>query len=70
MRHPGYAGNALPPFGIVLALSSLWTLIPAIFALIVVVIRTILEDRTLQAELPGYQAYAKRVRFRLFPGIF
>ena len=70
VRHPGYAGNILPLPGIVLALSSLWTLIPAAVALVIIVIRTALEDRTLQEELPGYQEYARRVRYRLFPGIY
>ncbi|MFC2042715.1 methyltransferase family protein [Chloroflexota bacterium] len=69
VRHPGYAGNILPLLGIVLALSSLWTLIPAAVALVIAVIRTTLEDRTLQEELPGYQEYAHRVRYRLIPGI-
>jgi protein-S-isoprenylcysteine O-methyltransferase Ste14 len=70
VRHPGYAGNVLPLFGIVLALSSLWTVIPAVIALIIVVVRTELEDRTLQVELLGYQDYAQRVRYRLLPGIY
>jgi protein-S-isoprenylcysteine O-methyltransferase Ste14 len=69
VRHPGYAGYILPLLGIVLALGSLWTLIPAAVALVIAVIRTALEDRTLQEELPGYQEYARRVRYRLFPGI-
>jgi protein-S-isoprenylcysteine O-methyltransferase Ste14 len=70
VRHPSYAGNVLPLLGIVLALGSLWTLIPAVVALVIAVIRTALEDRTLQEELPGYQEYAQRVRYRLFPGIY
>jgi len=70
VRHPGYAGNILPLLGIVLALSSLWTIIPAAVALVIAVIRTALEDQTLQEELPGYQEYAQRVRYRLFPGIY
>lgn len=70
VRHPGYAGNALALPGLVLAFSSLWTLIPAAAALIIIVIRTALEDRTLQEELPGYREYAQRVRYRLFPGIY
>ena len=70
IRHPGYAGNILPLLGIVLALSSVWTLIPAAVALTIAVIRTSLEDQTLQEELPGYKDYARRVRYRLFPGIF
>jgi len=70
IRHPGYAGNILPLFGIVLALGSAWTLIPAVFALIITVIRTVLEDQTLQEELLGYRDYARRVRYRLIPGIY
>jgi len=70
VRHPGYAGNILPLAGIVLALGSIWTLIPAMVALIITVIRTKLEDRTLQDELPGYRHYARRVHYRLIPGIF
>lgn len=70
VRHPGYAGNILALFGIVLALGSVWTLIPAAVALIIAVIRTVLEDQTLQEELPGYRDYARRVRYRLIPGIY
>jgi len=70
MRHPGYAGNILPLLGIVLALGSLWTVIPAIVALVIAIARTALEDKTLQEELPGYREYAQRVRYRLLPGIY
>jgi protein-S-isoprenylcysteine O-methyltransferase Ste14 len=70
VRHPGYAGNIPPLLGIVLALGSLWTLIPAAAALIIAVIRTALEDRTLKEELPGYRDYARRVHYRLIPGIY
>jgi protein-S-isoprenylcysteine O-methyltransferase Ste14 len=70
IRHPGYAGNILPLVGIVLALSSEWTLIPAAVALIIAVMRTVLEDRTLQEELPGYREYAQRVRYRLIPWVY
>jgi protein-S-isoprenylcysteine O-methyltransferase Ste14 len=70
VRHPGYAGNLLALPGMVLALSSMWTLVPVAVALIIAVIRTTLEDRTLQDELPGYRDYARRVRYRLIPGIY
>ncbi|WP_428609104.1 methyltransferase family protein, partial [Sedimenticola sp.] len=66
----GYTGSILPLFGTVLALSSVWTLIPAVLASTITVIRTALEDQTLQEELPGYRDYVHRVRFRLFPGIY
>ena len=70
VRHPGYAGNILALFGIVLALSSVWALIPAVAASIIAVIRTVLEDRTLHQELPGYRNYARRVQYRLIPWVY
>jgi protein-S-isoprenylcysteine O-methyltransferase Ste14 len=70
VRHPGYAGNILALLGIVLALGSVWTLIPAGVASVIAVIRTVLEDQTLQEELPGYRDYARRVRYRLIPWIY
>jgi protein-S-isoprenylcysteine O-methyltransferase Ste14 len=68
--NPGYAGNIPPLAGIILALGSVWTLIPAIIALIIAVIRTALEDKTLQEELPGYRDYVRRVPYRLIPFVF
>lgn len=70
VRHPGYVGNVLPLLGITLALSSVWTLIPAVVATIITVIRTALEDRTLLEELPGYRDYAERVSYRLIPEVY
>jgi protein-S-isoprenylcysteine O-methyltransferase Ste14 len=70
VRHPGYAGNILPLIGIVLALGSVWALIPAAVASIITVTRTALEDKTLQEELPGYRGYAQRVRYRLIPWVY
>jgi protein-S-isoprenylcysteine O-methyltransferase Ste14 len=37
---------------------------------LVLIVRTALEDRTLQAELPGYKEYARITRYRLLPGIW
>ena len=43
---------------------------PAVFLMIVLIIRTDLEDKALQDELEGYRDYAGRVRYRLFPGVW
>jgi protein-S-isoprenylcysteine O-methyltransferase Ste14 len=37
---------------------------------IFLVIRTALEDKTLQEELDGYRVYAQKVPYRLVPGIW
>jgi protein-S-isoprenylcysteine O-methyltransferase Ste14 len=70
IRHPGYSGNVFSSFCVALFLDSWWVMIPAIIALIIAVVRTILEDRTLFDELPGYQAYASSVRYKFVPGIW
>lgn len=70
VRHPGYSGIMLY-YGVTpLLLGSLWALLPALAAAILLVIRTVLEDRTLRAKLSGYSEYAARVRWRLLPGIW
>lgn len=70
LRHPGYSGSILALVGISLALNSVWTLVPAAVAIVISVLRTALEDRVLQEELPGYRDYARRVRYRLVPGAY
>jgi protein-S-isoprenylcysteine O-methyltransferase Ste14 len=56
--------------GMPLSLGSLWALIPAGIACLLLVVRTILEDRTLRTELPGYEEFAQRVRYRLIPWVW
>lgn len=70
VRHPGYVGANLQSLSIPLLLGSLWALIPGIIAAALMITRAFLEDRTLQAELPGYDEYAQQVRYRLIPGIW
>lgn len=70
MRHPGYVGAIIFDVATPLILNSLWAFIPAAFTIGIIVIRTALEDITLKEELDGYKGYAKRVRYRLLPGIW
>jgi protein-S-isoprenylcysteine O-methyltransferase Ste14 len=70
VRHPGYFGSLIYNLAIPLVLGSWWTFLPALFTIMLLILRTRLEDRTLQAELPGYPAYAAVVRHRLIPGIW
>jgi protein-S-isoprenylcysteine O-methyltransferase Ste14 len=70
VRHPGYAGSILYTLAIPIVLGSWWTFIPAALTVVLLVLRTGLEDRTLQADLPDYQNYSKRTSYRLFPGLW
>jgi protein-S-isoprenylcysteine O-methyltransferase Ste14 len=70
VRHPGYSGTILQAAGMAVLLGSWWALLPALAASALITLRTVLEDRMLQAELPGYPDYSRMVRFRLVPGIW
>ncbi len=70
LRHPGYLGQMVFSLASALALGSLWALIPGSLFAVLLVVRTALEDKTLQDELEGYKAYAQRVRHRLIPYIW
>lgn len=70
VRHPGYLGAVLGAIVSPLMLGTVWTFVPAGLYAILFVVRTALEDRTLRADLPGYEAYAGRTRFRLVPWIW
>ncbi len=70
VRHPGYVGMIIEILATPVLLGSLYGIVPAVIAAALFVVRTALEDRTLQQELPGYAAYAQRVPFRLLPGVW
>lgn len=67
VRHPMYAGALLFLFGAPLLLGSGWGLLGAVVLAMLLGLRTVLEERTLKAELDGYTDYAGRVRYRLVP---
>jgi protein-S-isoprenylcysteine O-methyltransferase Ste14 len=70
VRHPGYVGYIASWIATSLTLGSLWALFPAGLVMCLMVVRTALEDKTLLEELDGYQDYARRVRYRLLPGVW
>ena len=71
VRHPGYLAGVVIIFASGPALGS-WLATALIIASRVpfLLYRAVTEDRVLQAELPGYGDYARRVRWRLLPGIW
>lgn len=70
IRHPGYLSGLLFGMATPVLLGSSWALIPQAMAAALLLVRTCLEDRTLQDELPGYEGYARRTRFRLVPRVW
>jgi protein-S-isoprenylcysteine O-methyltransferase Ste14 len=70
IRHPGYTGFLAAYLFTPLFLDSIWALIPTLLLTGVLVLRTALEDKTLQEELPGYKEFARKTRYRLIPGIW
>ncbi len=70
VRHPSYAAMVLFEVALSTLLASWWAIIVGGLCSILFILRTALEDRTLQAGLPGYADYAQRVRYHLAPGIW
>ncbi len=70
VRHPMYIVVIILLFAVPVALGSRFALIISLFLMVLLIVRTYLEDRTLHAELVGYPEYAKQTIYRLIPGIW
>lgn len=70
VRHPAYAGAILYELAVSILLASWWALVISGLNAILLIIRTAFEDSMLMDELAGYVGYARRVRYRLLPGIW
>ncbi|MBI5422380.1 isoprenylcysteine carboxylmethyltransferase family protein [Candidatus Peregrinibacteria bacterium] len=70
VRHPMYAAGIAFALLTPLSLGSVWGLIPAVLVIPFLALRAVLEEKTLLKELPGYRAYAKKVKYRFLPGVW
>jgi protein-S-isoprenylcysteine O-methyltransferase Ste14 len=70
VRHPAYLGAILYELAVPILLNSWPIMLISIVNTLLFILRTALEDRTLQAELDGYAAYARQVSYRLLPGVW
>jgi protein-S-isoprenylcysteine O-methyltransferase Ste14 len=70
VRHPGYLGMLMSLLAFPLVMNSYWAFAPTLVGAAILLIRTALEDRFLVQELPGYDDYVTRTRWRLVPGVF
>jgi protein-S-isoprenylcysteine O-methyltransferase Ste14 len=70
VRHPMYAAILLFVVGTSMLLGSLYGVLVGLFFMIVLARRAVLEERTLQQELPGYAAYMGQVKYHLIPFVW
>ncbi|MFC2115649.1 methyltransferase family protein [Bacteroidota bacterium] len=70
VRHPGYLGLMITNFGAAMIIGSFYGCLTALATLVILFIRTNLEDRTLIAELDGYSEYTKVTKYRLIPFVW
>jgi len=70
VRHPMYTASVLMFLPLPLILDSWYALIPFAFYPGLMVLRIRGEEKLLTAELAGYEAYKKKVRYRMIPFIW
>jgi len=70
VRHPMYSAFIVYMLGTTLLLVSWYGLFVGAFLIAPIAFRAVLEERTLRAELPGYDAYIARVKYRLIPRVW
>jgi protein-S-isoprenylcysteine O-methyltransferase Ste14 len=70
IRHPGYVGWIVLWTSYNLAIGSWLATGMSLMVSSILVVRTALEDRFLRKNLDGYEDYARRVKWRLVPGIW
>ena len=70
VRHPFYISLIATALLYPLAVSSLYAFIPGLVMAVLFVWRTAREDETLRRELDGYDAFTKKTRYRLLPGVW
>jgi protein-S-isoprenylcysteine O-methyltransferase Ste14 len=70
VRHPGYLGSILFYLAFPLISGSLLAWCGGALGMLGILVRTSLEDKTLQQELSGYAEYAREVRYRLVPHVW
>jgi len=70
VRHPGYVGYILMVIATPVALGSIYAILMSFLVMIIFIIRTAMEDKTLLNELEGYEKYSQKVKYKLIPFIW
>ena len=70
VRHPMYAVTILLFMVMPLVLGSWYALIPFAFYPAIIIVRLKDEEALLTKELPGYEAYKQKVKYRIIPFVW
>jgi len=70
VRHPGYIAAMGSTAASGFALGSWWSYAPLVPIVVMIVRRTIIEDRFLHEHLDGYAEFAKQTPYRWIPGVW
>jgi protein-S-isoprenylcysteine O-methyltransferase Ste14 len=70
VRHPMYATAIMFLVGTTLLLGSWYGLVVGLMLVVAIAVRAVQEERTLRAELAGYDVYMAQVKYRLIPYIW
>ena len=70
IRHPMYAVTTWLFLSIPVVLGSWWALLIFSPYVLVIVVRIVNEEKILTKDLAGYEAYKKRVKYRLLPFVW
>ncbi|HEY3231895.1 MAG TPA: isoprenylcysteine carboxylmethyltransferase family protein [Roseiflexaceae bacterium] len=70
VRHPMYATAIIFLVGTTLLLGSWYGLVLGLLLVVAIALRAVQEERTLRAELPGYDEYMAQVHYRLVPYVW
>jgi protein-S-isoprenylcysteine O-methyltransferase Ste14 len=70
VRHPAYMSSIIESLGFPLLFGSLWSVIPICVLIILLLVRTNLEDRSLKNDLKGYLEYSEKTRYKIIPYVW
>ena len=70
VRHPAYLGSIIQSIGFPLFFGSLWSIIPISLLIILQIVRTYMEDKTLKKELKGYIEYSYKTQYKIIPYVW
>ncbi len=69
IRHPMYLAELAMAFAAPLTLGAMLTVVLSVVFALLVLQRIVIEEATLRARLPAYEAYAQRT-YRLIPYVY